>query len=129
MNRLLAICTYAMSAVFLLGEIARRGINYFSINATTMMEDLLCGALLFMAATMLVKRMKQAKLMLVGAWGYAFGGMFVLFFAHLEAFLRGVEMRADHLIVDVNSIILKGVIWLLCGVLLLLSLRCEPTSQ
>ncbi|MGR5176560.1 hypothetical protein ACPV4B_04165 [Vibrio parahaemolyticus] len=129
MNRLLVICTYSMSAVFLLGEIARRGMNYFSINATTMMEDLLCGALLFIAATMLVKRMKQAKLVMVGAWGYAFGGMFVPFFAHLEALLRGVEMRPDHLIVDVNSIILKGVIWLMCGVLLLLSLRCAPSSR
>jgi hypothetical protein len=34
---------YAMSAVFLIGETARRGIGYFSINATTMVEDYLCG--------------------------------------------------------------------------------------
>jgi hypothetical protein len=29
---------YVLAAVFLLGETARRGLSYFSINATTMIE-------------------------------------------------------------------------------------------
>ena len=123
MNKLLVSSTYAMSAVFLLGEIARRGFAYFSINTTTMVEDLLCGSLLFLAATMLLRGSEKAKTMMFGAWGYAFGGMFVPFFAHLEAFMRGVEIRTDHPIDDVGSIILKGVIWSLCGVFFVLSLR------
>ncbi|MBM7035186.1 hypothetical protein JQC93_02100 [Vibrio sp. 188UL20-2] len=112
-----------MSAVFLLGEIARRGFEYFTINTTTMVEDLLCGGLLFLAATLLAKGNAKAQVMLIGAWGYAFGGMFVPFFAHLEAFMRGVEIRTDHPIDDVGSIILKGIIWSLCGVFFLISLR------
>jgi hypothetical protein len=35
--------TYVMAVVFLVGETARRGIGYFSVNATTMIEDYLCG--------------------------------------------------------------------------------------
>ena len=31
--------TYVMAFVFLVGETARRGIGYFSVNATTMIED------------------------------------------------------------------------------------------
>ncbi len=30
---------YVMAAVFILGETVRRGLSYFSINATTMVED------------------------------------------------------------------------------------------
>ncbi len=129
MNRLMIVFTYAMSAVFLLGEIARRGMEYFAVNTTTMVEDLLCGGLLFLAASMLAKGHDKARTMLVGAWGYAFGGMFVPFFAHLEAFLRGVEIRSDHPIDDVGSVILKGVIWLLCGVFFVLSLRKSSNRQ
>ena len=41
---------YAMGAMFILGETARRGIDYFSINATTMLEDYGSGILLILAA-------------------------------------------------------------------------------
>jgi hypothetical protein len=37
---------YVMALVFIAGETSRRGLGYFSINATTMIEDYLCGALL-----------------------------------------------------------------------------------
>jgi hypothetical protein len=60
----------------------------------------------FLAATLLAIGNAKAQVMLIGAWGYAFGGMFVPFFAHLEAFMRGVEVRTDHPIDDVGSIIL-----------------------
>jgi hypothetical protein len=123
MKKLLTVSTFVMSLVFLLGEVARRGFDYFLVNTTTMVEDLLCGTLLLVAAIMLVRGHKKAKVMLVAAWGYAFGGMFVPFFAHLEAFLRGVAIRADHPIDDVGSIVLKGIIWALCGVFFVVSLR------
>ncbi|WP_221075206.1 hypothetical protein [Agarivorans aestuarii] len=129
MTRVFLISTYMMSAVFLFGEIARRGWSYFSINTTTMVEDLICGGLLFVAATMLLKGHQRAKLMMVGAWGYAFGGMFVPFFAHLEAFIRGVAIRDDHPIDDVGSIILKGVIWSLCGVFFIIALGASSTQD
>ena len=114
---------YAMGAMFILGETARRGIDYFSINATTMLEDYGSGILLILAATACTAKLAHSAIYLAGAWGYAAGGMFVPFFAHLEAYLRGATFRPDHPIEDVNGIIVKGVIWGICVSLFIASLR------
>jgi hypothetical protein len=114
---------YAMGAMFILGETARRGIDYFSVNATTMLEDYGSGILLILAAAACTAKLAHSAIYLAGAWGYAAGGMFVPFFAHLEAFLRGATFRPDHPIEDVNGIIIKGVIWGICVSLFIASLR------
>ena len=114
---------YAMGAMFILGETARRGIDYFSVNATTMLEDYGSGILLILAATACTAKLAHSAIYLAGAWGYAAGGMFVPFFAHLEAYLRGATFRPDHPIEDVNGIIIKGVIWGICVSLFIASLR------
>jgi hypothetical protein len=114
---------YAMGAMFILGETARRGIDYFSINATTMLEDYGSGILLILAAAACTAKLAHSAIYLAGAWGYAAGGMFVPFFAHLEAYLRGATFRPDHPIEDVNGIIIKGVIWGICVSLFIASLR------
>lgn len=59
--------TYLMSFVFLFGETARRGIGYFSINATTMVEDYLCGAILITAAILWSKKHVMAPTMMIAA--------------------------------------------------------------
>ena len=114
---------YAMGAMFILGETARRGIDYFSVNATTMLEDYGSGLLLILAAAACTAKLAHSAIYLAGAWGYAAGGMFVPFFAHLEAYLRGATFRPDHPIEDVNGIIIKGVIWGICVSLFISSLR------
>ena len=114
---------YAIGAMFILGETARRGIDYFSINATTMLEDYGSGILLILAAAACTAKLAHSAIYLAGAWGYAAGGMFVPFFAHLEAYLRGATFRPDHPIEDVNGIIVKGVIWGICVSLFIASLR------
>ena len=114
---------YAMGAMFILGETARRGIDYFSVNATTMLEDYGSGILLILAAAACTAKLAHSAIYLAGAWGYAAGGMFVPFFAHLEAYLRGATFRPDHPIEDVNGIIVKGVIWGICVSLFIASLR------
>lgn len=76
-----------------------------------MFEDYFCGLLLIIAALLWTKGSQHAHKFMIGAWAYTTGGMFVPFFAHLEAYLRGATFRADHPHEDVNSIILKGVIW------------------
>ena len=114
---------YAMGAMFILGETARRGIDYFSINATTMLGDYGSGILLILAAAACTAKLAHSAIYLAGAWGYAAGGMFVPFFAHLEAYLRGATFRPDHPIEDVNGIIIKGVIWGICVSLFIASLR------
>ncbi|MEZ9923537.1 hypothetical protein [Vibrio breoganii] len=123
--KIVSIVTYIFSLVFIAGETLRRGIGYFSVNATTMVEDYLCGALLLLAAVLWSKGSKHAHKYMIGAWGYAAGGMLVPFFAHLEAYLRGVQIRSDHPIDDVNSVILKGVIWGVCVICFIVTLKTK----
>ena len=99
--------TYVMAFVFLVGETARRGIGYLSVNATTMIEDYLCGAFLLLAAWVWFKAIRHSTKNDGAAWGYATGGMFVPFAAHLEAWLRNETFRPDHPHTDTSSIILR----------------------
>ncbi|MEM9568649.1 MAG: hypothetical protein AAF974_10115 [Cyanobacteria bacterium P01_E01_bin.34] len=117
------ILAYVMAAVFILGETLRRGVDYFSINATTMIEDYLCGFLLLSAAIVFHRRGFFASALMSSAWAYGTGGMFVPFAAHLEAWIRGETFRLDHPHEDLNSVILKGVIWAVCLVCFTISLR------
>ena len=117
--------TYLMAFVFIVGESARRGLDYLSINATTMVEDYLCGALLLSAALLWHKKHKMAPKLMAVAWAYATGGMFVPFFAHLEAWLRGATFRVDHPHADIGSVVLKGVIWAICLTCLIVTLRSD----
>ncbi len=121
--RIVYILTWVMVAVFLLGETARRGIGYFSINATTMIEDYLCGLLLLAAALIWRAGHRYGPILMASAWAYATGGMFVPFAAHLEAWLRQQTFRPDHPHEDLNSVILKGVIWAVCLVCFVISFR------
>jgi len=121
--RIVYILTWAFIAVFLIGETARRGIGYFSINATTMIEDYLCGLLLLAAALAWRAGNIYGPTLMVSAWAYATGGMFVPFAAHLEAWLRQETFRADHPHEDVNSVILKGVIWAVSLICFVISVR------
>jgi uncharacterized membrane protein len=115
--------TYIMALVFIVGETARRGISYMSVNATTMFEDYFCGAFLLVAALLTLKKHRRAPKFMLAAWAYATGGMFVPFFAHLEAWLRGVTVRPDHPHEDVNSVITKGIILAICLACLVATLR------
>ena len=114
---------YIMAFVFVVGETARRGIGYFTVNATTMLEDYLCGALLLLTAWLSYKKHRMAPKFMLVAWAYATGGMFVPFFAHLEAWLRGATVRPDHPHTDVGSIVTKGIIWAICLTCLIVTLR------
>ena len=120
---------YIMSFVFVVGETARRGIGYFTVNATTMVEDYLCGALLLLTAWLSLKKHRMAPNFMLVAWAYATGGMFVPFFAHLEAWLRGTTMRPDHPHTDVESIVTKGVIWAICLTCLIVTLRSSDRAR
>lgn len=116
--------SYAMALVFVAGETARRGIGYLSVNATTMFEDYFCAALLLAAALMWSKKEQgKARPWMVAAWAYATGGMFVPFFAHLEAWARGTTFRPDHPHADLQSVVLKGVIWAICLLCLVVAVR------
>lgn len=125
MTKLLNVLAYLMILVFTLGETARRGLDYFAINATTMMEDYLCAVGFIVAVTAYHLKSKWASRFSIMAWAYSTGGMFVPFWAHFEAFLRDETFRPDHPHTDVHSIILKGVIWSVSLIGLIIALRNE----
>ena len=114
---------FLIAFVYLAGETARRGISYFSVNATTMLEDYVGGMVLLLAAILWVRKYKHAQITMTAAWAYAAGGMFVPFFAHLEAWIREETFRADHIHTDTNAVILKATVWLICLVCFFISLR------
>ena len=117
--------TYIMAFVFIAGETVRRGLSYLSVNATTMIEDYLCGALLLTAAIFWAKGKEIAPKLMAVAWAYGTGGMFVPFAAHLEAWIRSETFRPDHPHEDLNSVILKGIIWAICLICLIVTLRSD----
>jgi hypothetical protein len=117
-----------MAFVFIAGETLRRGLSSFSVNATTMVEEYVCGVLLLSAAVFWHQKRPVAPKLMAVAWAYATGGMLVPFFTHLEAWLRGATIRPDHPHEDVQSIILKGVIWAICLVFLIVTLRSDDTQ-
>lgn len=128
MTKFLNFMAYPMILVFTLGETVRRGVGYFSVNATTMLEDYLCAAVFILAVGAYHLKSKMAPKFAIMAWAWSAGGMFVPFAAHFEAFLRGETFRPDHPITDVNSIILKGVIWGVSVLGLIIALRNEASS-
>ena len=114
---------YIVAFVFLAGETARRGLSYFSVNATTMLEDYVAGIVLLLAAILWVRKYRHAQITMTAAWAYVTGGMFVPFFAHLEAWVREETFRSDHIHTDINAVILKATVWLICLACLVISLR------
>ncbi len=115
--------TLGFGVFFLLIENVRRGVSYFAVNATTMIEDYLMGVIFIVVALIYGKNRELGTKLIIGAWAYAVGGMFVPFAAHLEAYLRGATFRPDHIHTDVNSIILKGIVWLIAIVMLYLAVK------
>ncbi|RJG36329.1 hypothetical protein [Motilimonas pumila] len=120
--------TYPMILIYTLGETLRRGVDYFSINATTMLEDYSAAVFFILATWAWVKANENAEKLMLLAWAYAAGGMFVPFFAHLEAFLRGVTFREDHIHTDVGSIVLKGSVWVISVICLFIVMRSNKSQ-
>lgn len=120
---------YIIAFIFIAGETARRGVSYFSINATTMLEDYVAGLVLLLAAFAWNKKLAGGGIIMVAAWAYVAGGMFVPFFAHFEAWLRQETFRSDHLHTDMNAVLLKAIVWAVCLVCFVVSLRRVLASQ
>lgn len=115
--------TVVMAFVFLVGETARRGFSYFAVNATTMIEDYLAGAMLLWAAWTWFKGYGTRTANMAVAWAFATGGMFVPFSAHFEAWLRNATFRPDHPHTEVGAIISKGIILAICTICLIVAVR------
>ena len=114
---------------FMVIEYLRRGVSYYSINASTMIEDTALGIFFLVAALVYRSNKLLGQILIISSWAYAVGGMFLPFIAHLEAFLRGATFRPDHPHEDVGSIVLKGVVWLICVVVFVMSIRKSTLTE
>lgn len=99
-------------------ETIRRGFAYWKVEATTMLEDYVAGALLLAAGFMAVRAKPVAPLLLFGAWGYVTGMMSSSFWYQLEETIRGTNLEPR------NSVVLafKTLLWGTCVTSLWLSL-------
>jgi hypothetical protein len=100
-------------------ETIRRGLAYWTVNLTTMLEDYVAGGLLLVAAFLAIRAKSSAPLLLVTAWAYVTGMMSSSFWYQLEATIRGTDLEPRNTVVLAFKILLWGV----CVISLLLSLR------
>ena len=103
-------------------ETYRRGFDHWLVNSMTMAGDYLMGALLLSAALSLALKKAYASLLLVIAWAYVLGVMNAAFWGHLEGHLRGIT-QCDNDPSEVNAIIIKGIMWLIALICLVISAR------
>jgi hypothetical protein len=118
--------------IFLIGaETLRRGSEYWSIYATTIIEDYLAGSLLLLAAVCWTKRSVISARLMPAAWAYTLGMMSTAFIGHLEAWMRGVTIRPSHPHADLDAVVIKGIIWGISLACLLVSLwtKADQNSQ
>lgn len=103
-------------------ETLRRGFSHWYVNATTMADDYIMGAVLLGAAITWSMKKPHAALWLALAWAYVLGVMNAAFWGHLEGHLRGVTI-CDNNPMELNAVIAKGIIWLIALISLVLSVR------
>ncbi len=102
-------------------ETFRRGFSHWLVNATTMADDYVAGALLLIAAWSSSARRPYAPVLLVLGWAYIAGVMFGSFWGQLESTLRGVIWEQS----NITVLVFKGAIWTISVASLALALlRC-----
>jgi hypothetical protein len=113
------ISAFVVGAFLPILETARRGIAYWTVNVTTMLEDYVAGGLLLAAGFLAIRAKPSAPLFLVAAWAYVTGMMTSSFWYQVEATIRGVDFEPR------NSAVLafKILLWGTCVISFVLSLR------
>lgn len=106
-------------------ETYRRGISYWGIEFTTMLEDYVAGALLLIGAWAAYRPRTWGALFLVLAWGFVTGLMSTSFWSHLEETIRQTASEPDNLLV----VIVKFLLWGICVLSLTLSFKTAARSR
>jgi len=108
-----------VGALLPLLETIRRGVAYWTVHVTTMLEDYLAGGLLLAAGFLAIRARPSAPLCLVAAWAYVTCLMTNSLLYQVEATIRGVDLEPRNPAVLAFKLLLWGT-----GVIsLLLSLR------
>ena len=127
--KIVTVLTYLMGVFLIVAETLRRGTEYWSIYATTIIEDYLAGALLLMAAVCWTKKSMVSTKLMPAAWAYTLGMMSTAFIGHLEAWMRGITIRPSHPHSDFDAVVIKGLIWGISLVCLIISLRVRSCNE
>lgn len=105
---------FEVVAAFLLGlllpvlETVRRGFGHWAVEATTMFEDYLAGAVLLGAGFAAVRGARFAPALLLAAWSGVATMMTFSLIGQLEKTLRSVDLEPHNPVV----LAFKGLLWL-----------------
>ena len=120
--RLEVVTAFAVGALLPVLETSRRGISHWLVDATTMFEDYVAGALLLIGAWACYSKRRWGSVFLVLAWAYFTGLMSSSFWNQLEETLRQTVTEPH------NGLVLtvKFLLWAVSVTSLGLSFRNAP---
>lgn len=116
---------FEVAAAFAVGvllpvlETARRGFGYWTIDATTMLEDYLAGAFLLLAGLAARQRADFAGPLLLTAWAGVTSMMTVSLISQIEDTVRAVDLEPHNEVV----LLFKLLLWSTCLAALMRSFR------
>ena len=100
-------------------ETCRRGIQYWSVDFTTMFEDYVAGVLLLIGGWAAYRKRPWGPIFLVLAWAYFTGLMSSSFWSQLEETLRQTSSEPN----NSGVVIVKFLLWATCIASLVLSFQ------
>jgi hypothetical protein len=116
---------FEVSAAFVIGwllpvlETVRRGFGHWAVEATTMLEDYLAGALLLLAGLAAARGARFAPPLLLAAWAGVTTMMTISLIGQVEETVRAVDLEPGNSVVLVAKLLL----WASCAFALLRSFR------
>ena len=116
---------FEIGAAFAIGillpvlETYRRGVGYWRVETTTMLEDYLAGVVLIFAGWAATRRTRFGATILLVAWAGVTAVMTLSLISQIEDTIRAVELEPH------NPVVLcaKTMLWLVCATSLVMSFR------
>ncbi len=113
------LAAFAVGALLPILETARRGLAYWTVNVSTMLEDYVAGGLLLAGAFAATRSKAYALPLLLAGWGYVTGMMGSSLWYQVEDTVRGVTREPR------NAVVLgfKAALWATCVISLVSCVR------
>lgn len=113
------VAAFAIGVLLPVLETVRRGFGHWAIDATTMLEDYLAGALLILGGLAATRRAAFAHALLLTAWASVSGMMTISLISQLEDTIRAVDLEPHN-----GAVVgFKLLLWMVCLSALIRSFR------